>query len=346
MSRVKGEGSANRKLLPTPPTQQGHTDGRQKRLELVLRDTQLAALNKCTSMTYLGYLNVYLNFCEQYGFLPFPLQSRQLCLFAQHLADSRKPQTVEKILGALRTISVQKGFPVSQSQFPEVKLTLMGLRKSNPSPPNRAHPMSTSLLLRIRSNLTLNDPFAATMWALFLTCFFLLLRKSNVTPDKKADRRYLRRSHLVRTTSGYFVNLFWTKTLQQGEYALQFPVFSVPESPLCLTWALDNMIRLVPGSPDSPAFCTPSGAPIYYSTFNSFIKSQIKALGLNPKGWSTHSFRRGGTTYLASCGVEERQIQMLGDWRSNCYKKYIHCPWHDKLELAARVKAFLLKSSR
>ena len=246
-------------------------------------------------------------------------------------------------MGSLRTISLIKGYPIPVQQFPEVKTTLLGLKKLNPSPPNRAHPMATSLLLKIRGNLNLNESFHASMWCMFLTCFFLLLRKSNVTPDKPGDCNFLRRGHIRKTPSGYFVTLFWTKTLQYGEYALRFPVFSVPESPLCLASAFDNMFRLVPAHDESPAFCYPDGSPIKYSTFNNFLKKQLRMLGMDPNGWSTHSFRRGGTTYLASCGVPERQIKMLGDWHSDCYKQYIHCPWRDKLELAARVKAFLLK---
>ena len=203
--------------------------------------------------------------------------------------------------------------------------------------------MTISILMRIYSNINRDDPFDASIWALFLLCFHLLLRKSNVTPDSMHETKFLRHEHLVRTESGYLVTLFWTKTLQQGEYALKFPIFKAVSSPLCAVTALDRMIALVPASPDDPAFCFLGGLPIKYATFNSQLKKHISALSMSTKNWSSHSFRRGGASYLASTGAPERQIQMLGDWKSDCYKCYIHCPWNDKLEIAARTKAFLLK---
>ena len=178
---------------------------------------------------------------------------------------------------------------------------------------------------------------------MFLTCFFLLLRKSNVTPDKADDINFLHQCHINKTPPSYFITLFWTKTLQYGEYALCFPIFSMPESPLCLSTALDNMTKLVPTSANSPAVCHVDGSPIKCSTFSNFLKKQICMLDMGPTGRSTHSFCRGGTTYLASCGVHECQIKMLGDWHSDSYKQYIYCPWRDKLEVASHVKAFLLK---
>ena len=84
------------------------------------------------------------------------------------------------------------GYEVSDKQFPMVKLTLRGIGNRNPAPPKRANPMTAHILLKMRNTLNLNDNFDATMWALFTTCFFLLLRKSNVTPDKESDKSYMR----------------------------------------------------------------------------------------------------------------------------------------------------------
>ena len=49
-------------------------------------------------------------------------------------------------------------------------------------------------------------------------------------------------------------------------------------------------------------------------------------------------------TYLAVCGVSDREIKILGNWKSDCDKKYIHCPWQDKLNIATKVCSFLMKS--
>ena len=68
--------------------------------------------------------------------------------------------------------------------------------------------MTARILLTIRDNLNLNDTFEASMWALFTTCFFLLLRKSNVTPDKESEKAYMRRKHIQQTTNELLITLY------------------------------------------------------------------------------------------------------------------------------------------
>ena len=39
---------------------------------------------------------------------------------------------------------------------------------------------------------------------------------------------------------------------------------------------------------------------------------------------NTHSFRAGGATNLANLGVPDYVIQIMGRWRSDAYKRYLH----------------------
>ena len=313
-------------------------------LELEMTASQKAALNQGTSANYNNYLDSYQGFCKKFGYQPFPLTEIALSMYAQFLSRSVKPQTIKQMISALRTISVTVGYKVTEKQFPLVNLTIKGIGKLKPSPPQRAHPMTARLLLQIRENLDLSKPLHATMWALFTTSFFLLLRKSNVTPDKQWEHGYIRRKHITFNPTGLLVTLYWTKTIQAGERCLQFPLFEAPGVPICPVWALRNMYKLVTASRNSPAFCHKDGSPIMYSTFNNFIKKQIRKLGMSDSKWSTHCFRRGGTSYLAACGVPERQIKLLGDWKSDCFRQYIHCPWQEKLSIATKVQEFLINS--
>ena len=178
----------------------------------------------------------------------------------------------------------------------------------------------------------------------FIYHLLLLFRKSNVTPDKGSEVNYMRRKHIPCTVIEYLITLYWTKTIQSGERCLKFPLLESQGSSLCPVWGIKNMIELVPASGEKPAFCYSSGQLIAYSTFNKFLKAQIKKLGMSDDSWSTHSFRQGGITYLAACGVPEKQIKILGDWKSDCYKQYVHCPWQDNLQIATKLRSFLMKS--
>ena len=133
----------------------------------------------------------YEDFCDQYGYKPFPLREIAVSMFAQYLSEKLKPQTIKCVVSSLRTLSTMVNYSVPDKQFPMVKLTLYGIRKLSPAPPQRAHPMTARILLNICKNLDLSDKFEATMWDLFTACFFLLFRESNITPDKESESSHM-----------------------------------------------------------------------------------------------------------------------------------------------------------
>ena len=49
----------------------------------------------------------------------------------------------------------------------------------------------------------------------------------------------------------------------------------------------------------------------------------LQLIGVDPTAYSRHSFRIGGAT---SASLAEYEIQMLGRWKSNCYKTYDRSP--------------------
>ena len=170
--------------LPSPPRSR---DRHQKRafLEFELKETQRAAFHNGMCTNYLNYLAQYELFCDEYGYTPFPMKEIVLSMFAQFLSRKMKPQSIKAVLSGLRTVSTTAGFDIPQKQFLLVSLTLCGLGNLKQTSPDQAHPMTVRLLLSIRENQNLQIPFQVTMWALFVSCFCLLLRKSNVTPDKE-----------------------------------------------------------------------------------------------------------------------------------------------------------------
>ena len=177
-----------------------------------------------------------------------------------------KPQSIKSLLSSLHTISSTAGFEIPQKQFPLVNITLHGLGNLKQTPPEQAHPVTVQILLQIRENLNLNHLFYGTMWVLFVSCFCMLLHKSNVTPNtgKDWETQHMCREHLKRGPVGYLVTLYWTKSLQIGDRRLEYPLL---EAFGCLAWK------------SAPAFCHSDGNLVKYSTFNNFIKSQVHKLG-------------------------------------------------------------------
>jgi hypothetical protein len=69
----------------------------------------------------------------------------------------------------------------------------------------------------------------------------------------------------------------------------------------------------------------------------------IAKISLNPKLFSSHSFGRGGATLAAQAGISFSLIQLMVDWMSDAYNKYIVCSLTDKFMVAGKIRDFILK---
>ena len=139
------------------------------------------------------------------------------------------------------------------------------------------------------------------------------------------------KSHGVRiftSQHGAFLNIHATKTIQFFQRALCVPLPSIPGSPLCPVAALQHHLRLNAVRPSDPLFSVLSGAdhitrPLTFRHFSSFLARVVAALGLDPRAYSPHSFRRGGATFAFECNVPAEHIKFQGDWSSDAYLVYL-----------------------
>ena len=61
-------------------------------------------------------------------------------------------------------------------------------------------------------------------------------------------------------------------------------------------------------------------------------------VGLEQGMWNGQSFRRGAATWAAQVGIPETEIQTLGRWRSDAYKRYIEYSIQEQLSLSKRFQ--------
>ena len=135
------------------------------------------------------------------------------------------------------------------------------------------------------------------MRAFFLVAFFSFLRISNLVPYKLSDIGDPQASFIPQ---GALLRITRTKKLQFRERVLEIPLPLIPGLSLCPVTALRQFLAHVPLSPSSPLFvCQSRGSfrPILAHQYNAFIKKSLSAIGFNPAQYSSHSFRRGGTTF-------------------------------------------------
>ena len=205
---------------------------------------------------------------------------------------NRNADTIRSYHSSVRSVARILGIKIPKKEFSDVLLVLRGMQKANPQPKRLAYPMTPSILRKIGYIINHDDPFQATMWSLFLTSFFLMLRKSNVCKTYGTEENHLRCNHISGKNNHILVQISWTKTLQLGEKVLEMPLLSIPDCSLCPVKAMKRMLKLVPSTPNMPLFANEDGSPITYPVYMKILKEKHK-IGLDKTNFSTHSFHRG-----------------------------------------------------
>ena len=135
----------------------------------------------------------------------------------------------------------------------------------------------------------------------------------------------------------------WSKTIQFSQRKLELPMIQDVESTICpVTWLL-YMIQQIPADPKHNLFCYPDETgnmvPVTYKDLTTKLRYWLACIGeQDTHKYSSHSLRRGGTTHAFNNDLPGQTIQMLGDWASQCYRRYID------LTVESRIKAWTLFS--
>ena len=70
-------------------------------------------------------------------------------------------------------------------------------------------------------------------------------------------------------------------------------------------------------------FCHFDGTPLTRTQFVFILKKCLLIIEIDPKRYSSHTFRIGAATNLAVDGASAGVIRNVGRWKSNAYKSYI-----------------------
>ena len=104
-------------------------------------------------------------------------------------------------------------------------------------------------------------------------------------------------------------------------------------------------IRILSSNEDDALFLLPSKDAVTYLQFQTKLRDCIGKIGLDPKLYSTHSFRCGKSTLAFQAGIHPDKMKLLGDWKSECYKEYLNFDLQDKLSVCGELEAYLLEKS-
>ena len=281
----------------------------------------------------------YREFCKFSKIKPFPVTEFKLSKFATYLTDLVK--TVESVKAYCATICEENellGYlPVRKGL--KFHRAIAGIKRKLHHKVKRASPITPELLQQIVAVVYITDDKEFVAWVATLTGYNLVLRKSNMVPLKRIhDSVHNISRQNVRYDNGVMVFIIdWSKTNQYHERTNTSPLVADKYSAICpLRWLL-FMMQEIPAGPHHNLFSYHDKGQILPLTYRDLminLRKWIKKIGKDPSAFSSHSLRRGASTVANKRQIDGITLQKMGDWRSDCYKKYVD------IDLETRVKAW------
>ena len=148
-------------------------------------------------------------------------------------------------------------------------------------------------------------------------------------------------------TSRLIVGIRWAKNEQFNRELLTFPLPLLKNSQLCPVSAFFRVVSAFKHTNNDHLFVLPNGDSITYRRFQNRLKEVLKQAGvIDYYSYSSHSFRRGGTTFSFLCGVPTEVIKLMGNWRSQAFMAYLEFPLETRSAACELMKMRILAMER
>lgn len=187
--------------------------------------------------------------------------------------------------------------------------------------------------------------------AFFLLLFLSFLRVGNVIPRtcRKFDkvRQLVWKRVVNKLPSGVILKILSAKNIQDFSRVLEVPISAKPGSVFCAISALQKllMIPTYPRGPNQPLFSVPDmkggWIPLSQDKVKVILSQKIKSLGLDPKRYKFHAFRRGGMQAGSKVVANLELLRLHGGWQSEAWKVYMDLPAESRFNVSESIIDFL-----
>ena len=307
--------------------------GPLKKLKKSMMERRQKAFAPGTNKNRMSQLRLYFSFCIKYGLTDIDPTTETLCLYIEFLAQNlSSPKSVVNYISAVRFLHHWVGVKSAALDSFEVTLLLRACHNTMHHIPLQRAPLTPELireLLHVSSGLV---PHYSVFKCAVLLAFFGFLRMSNLTSRSQQafdPAKHTCRGDVFRSPPGLVILLKWSKTNQYGQNTELIPIPRSQDPVMCPVLAFDHMESEIPtlySNQPLLSLPTPPGVqvrPVHPDWLGRMLHQSLAAMGLDPRLYSFHSFRRSGATTCYRAGVEYSQIQKHGCWKSSAFWTYI-----------------------
>ena len=257
-----------------------------------------------------------------------------LTCYLEFMARSSGYPHLKHLLSSVKFMHEALDQPFPTNNF-MIDMMMQGLKRRLAKVPFQVLPLTPSILKKMFVHLDMSVLQDRSLWCSFLLSFYGLLRKSNAVPQSASystKKILVRRNISVDTANNMvYVYLGHGKTNNFCTRDVIIPIPGNTDPALDPVRHIHALFSQVHADPEAPAFTYAPGQFIKYASFTSRLKGLLKKAGVDPALYSGHSFRRGGSTFLHSCGGTALMIQASGDWSSQCFTRYLYLSEGERL---------------
>lgn len=267
----------------------------------------------------------YKQFCQEFRLASIPCSDNQLSLYASYLSRFLSYSSICNYLHAVILVHrLSHCLPPSVSSD-SVKLTLQGLKRKPRIVHDPRAPITLGHLKRLLGQLDLTRKAHVMFWTCLLLLFRSLLRVSHVT----LSPHNLLIDDVKFVDSGAVLVIRSSKTTLSSSPSRYIPLAPIRDKSMCVVFWLKHWLSMSPAPPSAPLFRLGNQA-MSYRSFQEALSSLVSKAGITQK-ISSHSFRRGGATFLSAIGLPFEKIKERGGWKSNSVLTYIAEPLQVKM---------------
>lgn len=258
-----------------------------------------------------------------------PTSTAILANFIAHLfSKGYASATITTYTAAITTLHKLADLPNPAESF-LVKKLLKGAEEIK-GQNDRRLPMTNPILRRVIEAIPFVTPISfdqKLFKAMFLVAFHAFLRVGEITVRSPADlgMNVLQLQNVkFRKQGGCLVAMEITIVQWKARGSAPPCKINIPCSNTLAACPVASMASFVTarGVKAGPLFLSEKGRPVTRGSFSEVLKKALHSIGIK-EHYTSHSFRIGAATNAALLGFPNAEIQRLGRWKSDAYKKYV-----------------------
>ena len=285
--------------------------------------------------------------------LVLPLSEENVLTFIHWLTFTRElaGSTIETYLSGVRQMHVARGIEERFTRSERIKVILKGIKHRDITGKRQAgkesrKPITPEILSVLKERIADTDFLGRDQRMIWSVCSVLfhgafrvheLLCKKSGSFDP--DFTLLGRDIELAVEDGGGVLRIRIKAPKE-ERVGKSVIVDVYETGtlLCPVRAFKKWQKYGVREPDMPVFRFKTGTPLTGKRLNEIIRACLKGHVEGCEAlFSSHSFRAGAASLMASLGYSDEDIKAMGRWSSRAFLEYVKLPRSNRAEVARRM---------